>query len=333
MFVSGEKYSRLVHEMFSASDSMDIAVAFLGSGAEQLISKAVSGRVICNLESGATNPAVVRVLRENSSFEIKSMSNLHAKVILSGDSVLCGSANISANGLGLESAEIAYWNEAGIFSKDVSVVAASQAWFSDVWQKAIVIGDEDLKVAEARWAARRNTRPSGANPSTGLFLHILTNPNFALDRPIYLAVYRESASVEASNAFKRWKENEAMGDDAKLDFYENWSELPDNAYLIDIYCGPRGGVSSQGLYWTGAEKITKKFNYRGAGSGEVRIVFKQKTYDGLPVIRSELKNFVELVAPIVRQWCEKREVVGEDISICEPLVSILDTVGHTMKIK
>ena len=325
IFVSGDEYTRLVRELVSATEPLDIAVAFLGAGAESWLSKSNGGRLICNLESGATNPAVVRVLRDNTSFKVRSLSSLHAKVILSGDNVLCGSANISANGLGLESEEVGRWYEAGIFSHDASVIQACRTWFFNLWSKAIPINDNDLLAAETRWAARRFARPSGAPllSSKGLFSHILTNPDFVLDRPIYLAVYREHASAEAVNAFELWKKSEAVADSATFDFYEDWSELPNNAYLIDIHCGPKGGVGSGGLYWTGPEKITKEFNYKESGTGEVRIVFKQKEYDGLRIIRRELDDFVNTITSIVRAMYSEKSIEEDSSAFCIPLASVM----------
>ncbi|WP_291322064.1 phospholipase D family protein [Desulfonatronospira sp.] len=331
MFVFGDEYTRLVREFVSAPRPVDVAVAFLGADAERLLSNSTGGRVICNLESGATNPAVVKTLLENRSFEVRTLSSLHAKVILSGGRVLTGSANISANGLGLESAEAARWYEAGIFSEDPTVVETAGAWFRDLWQKAVSIGVEDLLAAEMRWKARRSTRPSGASPrsDTGLFAHILSNPEFVLDRPIHLAVYREHASVEADNAFLRWKKSEGVAEDGALEFYEGWPELPNNAYLVDIHCGPKGGISSGGFYWTGPEKITKEFNYRGAGKGELRIVFKQSTYDGMQIKRKELDRFLGLVAPVVRAMCFENSAADEETAFCVPLGSIIASVeGH-----
>jgi hypothetical protein len=330
MFVSGDEYTRLVSEIVSATESVDIAVAFLGAGAESLLSTSAGGRLICNLESGATNPAVVKALRDNPCFEVRSLSSLHAKVIMSGSMVLCGSANISANGLGLESAEVARWNEAGIFSKDPSLIEATSTWFADLWQKALNIEDEDIRSAEIRWKARRFARPSGANPRSdkGLFSYILANPEFALDRPIHLAVYREYASDEANNAFMGWKKAEGVTEDAVLDFYEDWSELPNNAYLIDIHCGSKGGVSSGGLYWTGPEKITKEFNYRGSGTGEVRIVFKQKAYNGMRVIRRELDDFIDTVTPIVRAMCFEKSTEEDSSAFCVPLTYVMSAIDN-----
>lgn len=328
MFVFGDEYTRLVRELVSAQSKVDVAVAFLGADAERLFSGSAGGRVICNLESGATNPAVVKALRDNRSFEVRTLSSLHAKVILSGGRVLSGSANISANGLGLESSEAARWYEAGIFSEDPSIVEAAKTWFGDLWQKAVTIGDEDLLAAEMRWKARRSVRPSGTSPrsDTDLFSHILANPEFVLDRPIHLAVYREYSSVEADNAFTRWKKSEGVAEDGGLEFYEGWSELPNNAYLVDIRCGPKGGISSSGFYWTGPEKITKEFNYRGAGKGELRIVFKQKSFDGMQIKRKELDEFVGLVAPVVRSMCSEKSAIDEDGAFCVPLASIISSI-------
>ncbi|MEP4548452.1 MAG: phospholipase D family protein [Saccharospirillum sp.] len=326
-FVSGNEYSELVTELVSISEHVDIAVAFLGAGAESLFQHTASGRLICNLESGATNPSVVKYLLTNSDIEIRSLASLHAKVILSRASVLCGSANISANGLGLENAEVARWYEAGIFSTEPSTVDATKSWFSEIWGKAHNIEDEDILAAEHRWKQRRFSRPTGtrSRPHTGLFAHILDRPDFALDRPLYIAAYTEFSSDEANEAFEVFKKDKGFSQTTNLDFYEGWTDLPNDAYLIDIYCGPRGGVSSKGLYWTGPEKIVKEFKSKDDEIEEIRIVFKHKIYDQMPVKRTELNNFVKSISPTIKSIMTKNDTERNESSICIPLSDIMNS--------
>lgn len=324
MFLHGQDYTQKVRELVSMPNSVDIAVAFLGADAEGLLATTSGGRVICNLESGATNPSAVKALRKNPSFEVRTLSSLHAKVIISGGSFLCGSANISANGLGLESSEIARWYEAGIFSEITSEVEAARKWFSELWQIAAKITDEDLGEAALRWKARRSSRPLGTQlkSAPGLFSHLMANPEFALDRPIYAAVYRDYASPEADSAYTSWKEEHGANVGGELDFYEDWPELPDNAYLVDIHFGPRGKLTPTGLYWTSPESITKQFQKKDGHEGQIRMVFKKKAYGSLVVRSKELNAFIDLITPAIKA----RYTAANCQAYCIPLADVLADV-------
>src|SRR5699024_4427993 len=93
MFISGERYRQRVEEIVAAADTIDLAVAFLRKGAPDLIEPSKRARVICNLESGATNPHAVRDLIDKG-VQVRSLATLHAKVIIAEHSALVGSANL-----------------------------------------------------------------------------------------------------------------------------------------------------------------------------------------------------------------------------------------------
>lgn len=183
IFVSGKQYRQRVEEIIAAADTVDLAVAFLGKGASDLIGPSKRVRVICNLESGATNPHVVRDLIDKE-IQVRSLATLHAKVMIADHSALVGSANLSANGLGLEGTETARWEEAGMLVRDSKVLANARAWFSGLWEQAAKIGPEQLKKAELAWSRRRAGRPpnSAFSQKKGLFAHILEDKEFSKDR-------------------------------------------------------------------------------------------------------------------------------------------------------
>jgi len=321
VFLSGDCYRKCMLDITSRGDALDVAVAFLGECADLLIAPKGVARVLCNLESGATNPAVVRELQKHSGIEVRTLADLHAKVILADHAAIVGSANLSANGLGFEGGEAARWVEAGTLVTEQSELPKIRAWFADLWSRATEIGPDQLAIAEAAWSRRRGTRPlrHSASARSGLFARLMEDHQLAKDRPLYLVAYRDHMSKEATNAFERWRDKQGFGADRTMECYENWDELPDDAYLIDIYCGPRGGVKPCGLYWTGPEKISFGFNYRGAGQGTVRVVFKQSRFEGLPVLRKELDEFVGRIRPYIVGLLEQTEANQGDNAFCIPV--------------
>src|SRR3546814_14672636 len=117
-----DEVARNMRTMLKANGERPIlAVAFWGHGAVDSLGLNVAdnARMICNLESGATNPVEVEKLMRSA--KVKSHPRLHAKLYAAGDWVIVGSSNASSNGLALESRDLAGWIDANILSKDASL--------------------------------------------------------------------------------------------------------------------------------------------------------------------------------------------------------------------
>jgi len=155
VFLSGREYREALAELAEASPSLDIAVAFLGGGASDLIAGVGDGRLLCNLESGATNPSAVRAIQKSCNVQTRTLPSLHAKLLIGREAVICGSANLSANGLGLEGEETHGWWEAGILSRDPAIVRDARDWFIERWDQARAIDEETLLKAEQAWSEQR----------------------------------------------------------------------------------------------------------------------------------------------------------------------------------
>ena len=143
----------------STAESICIAVAFWGNGAEKLLSRSQSNfRVICNLRSGGTNPSVIRSIKELQNIDVKQLDSLHAKVIFAQAGAVVSSANFSTNGLGWEGFNT--WVEGGIFVPPASSTYEEIShWYSDLWKDARIICEEDLIEAENAWSKRKPIVP------------------------------------------------------------------------------------------------------------------------------------------------------------------------------
>jgi hypothetical protein len=127
-----------------------LAVAFWGHGADQLFRADRSYKAICNLSTGATDPRIVRRLA--ARYEVKHHPSLHAKVIVGANAALVGSANLSDNALGFNSRTSDHWQEAVLqVERPATDYFAIQNWFSDFWQKAEVVDEKILLLAEAAY--------------------------------------------------------------------------------------------------------------------------------------------------------------------------------------
>jgi hypothetical protein len=130
-----------------------LAVAFWGAGADYKLQGAC--HVICDLESGACNPAVIRTLRKRDNCVVLKLSGLHAKVVISSSGAVVSSANMSTNGLGAEGADASATLEAGYFVSAKHLDYKSiVTWFDDVWDQATDITELDLAKAKEKWDFR-----------------------------------------------------------------------------------------------------------------------------------------------------------------------------------
>jgi len=298
-FLSNSNYYSQVKKVFTNNESIDIAVAFWGEDAIRLF-KDVSNkkiRIICNLESGACNPKVIKKLLKTSNLNLKTNKHLHAKVLLQTSQVIIGSANISANGLSFEGSEQTGWIETGVLTKDKQLLKNTKEWFDEIWKQSSTITQELMKAAEVNWKNRRTNRPL-ANSKESLLDAAFKDIEKFIDRNIYFAIYRNAnLSNEATATFEQVTAEYSNSDiKGKIDCYEEWSELPDNAYLIDLYYGPRKGFQYCGIKFCPNEPIIGKFKDADNNDAEIKIVFKKQSIHGFEISKKDqeiIKNNIQ----------------------------------------
>jgi HKD family nuclease len=298
-FLSEKKYQNKIKHFFSNKNPLDIAVAFWGKDALSLFKPGSDKtvRLICNLESSACNPIIIKKLMDYNKVTVKTNSRLHAKVLLQQNELIIGSANISANGLSLEGSELNGWIEAGVLTDDDSIIKNASNWFSSLWKFSEIITEEKLALALEKWEKRRNQRDVKTHQMSLLNAASNNIANFE-DREIYFVMYRDgNLSSEASVKLEDVKQVHTNLSE-KVECYEGWRELPDNAYLIDIYYGPRKGVQVTGIYWTPDDPIVEDFNYNDGSTGDIKICFKKNLVFGYKITAKDkevIKSHVDVL--------------------------------------
>ncbi|MDQ7091719.1 MAG: phospholipase D family protein [Methylococcales bacterium] len=298
MFLNEVDIRTSISELFSESEHVDCAVAFVGEKALELIPKNCKVRMICNLESGATNPHTIKALFEND-VEIKTSEKLHAKVYIGDNSTIIGSANLSANGLGLEGDEITGWIEAGYKEETKDGQNKIRQWWLRHWENSKIITERDIEKYSKLWAVRRNSR-SKIQSDQSLLSVLSSNPERIKDRRIFFVLYTENnLSDEAQNILDNAQKNESKYG-VNVEAYEGWEELPENSYLIDFYVGPRGGVTYQGIYKTPEKKIIIKFPDRDGESETLFLCYKTEKINGYSVIASDFDNMKTAIKEMLK---------------------------------
>lgn len=203
MFLGPEQYSVALKRMIAEEPTLDVAVAFWGRGAESHVhpDQTKPIRIICNLMSGGTNPwAIARFLKRaevHAHVQIRQCDRLHAKVLVGPGQAIIGSANISANGLGLEGSEMAHWIEAGVHTTAANEVAGAQTWFNQLWNSggARAITSDDIARAIAAYKRHRDSRPDYSAP--GPFSFAKFTPADLIDRDAFALLYVTGPSEDA----------------------------------------------------------------------------------------------------------------------------------------
>ena len=156
-FLTDGNIFQAVRRLVNGDEELLAAVAFWGRGAGNqtgISGRAAPTRILCDLLSGACNPAEIEHLLENG-VEVKYRPHLHAKVWVNGNEVVVGSANASTNGLGFEAS--ASNIEAAIYLRDKKMAGNVRKWFEGEWDLAEEIDEVLLRTAEAMWNQRQNT--------------------------------------------------------------------------------------------------------------------------------------------------------------------------------
>jgi len=246
-FISGDKNTRVIEEFFETKEPLKCAVAFWGEKAWKLLenSKSSEIRIICNLESGATNPFLMEKLlklkkEKPLNIHIKTKHNLHAKVYIAGNQAIIGSSNVSSNGLSLEDEEQKGYEEASIITSDEKIIESANAWFEELWESSLPIHNRQLEKIKEQWRIKRNTRLNivGSEASETTIFEVLTNNSLIFkDRNIYIVICGGHATKEAEDKFNEIKKEVGILSE-KLAFFEishiNVDNLPKNSFQFII---------------------------------------------------------------------------------------------------
>ena len=161
-FLTGTDIQAQVRNIASRPGPLMVAVAYWGKGATELTGLAerddpAGVRVICDLLSGACNPAEVETLARRG-VNVRTLDRLHAKVWISGDEVIVGSANASHSGLPWDEEEAARASiEAAVLTRSVRLARQLSIWFEEQWCASTEIKKSHLDQARDIWSRRHRS--------------------------------------------------------------------------------------------------------------------------------------------------------------------------------
>ena len=190
----------VIKRLVRNKQQLRIAVAYWGyksiqeTGLNSRLRKNPSNvSVICDLLSGACNPEPIKKLRD-AGVQIRTCHKMHAKVWISGNEVLLGSANVSANGLGFGNQDDRTGNiEASIHLTDENFSQQVQKWFDQLWVESVDVTDSHLASAGNLWKQRRDSPLNRRAPEKSLLQQIMAEGSSKKFSNVRLVVWQEGA--------------------------------------------------------------------------------------------------------------------------------------------
>lgn len=289
-FLYGEDILRTIRQLTRSSKPLKIAVAYWGedgieeTGLKDRVQKdAANIEIICDLTSGACNPIPIEALRD-SSVVVKSCDGMHAKVWISGNNVVVGSANVSTNGLGFDSVESKKHNiEAAVHISDRDFARTATKWFKDIYQgnNSNVVTDEQIAFARERWTYRQKSPDRNRIKGNSIldeseqYLNGRTFQNVRIMawRPSEKDVYKTTQKFFEKESLQFYRHNH-VEDGSKLDFY---SHEPGHTFkfsagdiFLDFTVKPHGKkFSFNGIF----RILSSQFHKEHQGSREKILIY------------------------------------------------------------
>lgn len=257
-----------IRALLAASDTARLAVAFWGAGAIERLGldrAELTVSILCNLDSGACNPAELRSIQSLPGVTLKSHPALHAKVYWTPVAAVLGSSNASANGLALEGDAAGGWAEANIRLDDPVVLTDIARWFETLFAAGYDVEDADLERAELVWKSRAKMAPTG----TRLVGDLVTAYRNALHHPAWKQVKLAYWRDPLDPADKAWLAGERAAKRlaSTISAYGQWNDrIAASDWVLDFDL--TGTAAAFGGIWEALPE--------GAGRADLRLVYEAR---------------------------------------------------------
>lgn len=202
-FLCGDRIREAIKTVVARPGKLSVAVAYWGEGGANHTGIADRSdpeniRVICDLRSGACNPLEIRQLQCHN-VHVRELLGLHAKVWISSDTVIVGSANASTGGLG-DGADHEANIEAAVMVRGEGFARELQGWFDRLWdQEASPIDDDAMDAA--RWVRKHRYPHSGSAGKEPEFVASDSTDNLNLRQRLIEQVVDTAVRIDRSGDF------------------------------------------------------------------------------------------------------------------------------------
>ena len=318
----------LTSEGKSQGEPLNIAVAYWGKNAieetglqKRIERNPANVRVICDLMGGACNPSPIAKLRRLGT-NVKTSDGMHAKVWVRGDSVIVGSANVSANGLGFDDKGVTIGNhEAAVLIHDGRFAESVNSWFDELWENdGEFVNDDHIDWARNRWQIRKNSgdkKPVSSRTSLLQRVRELKASNKGFEN-VKVLVYENG---EYSNPVEKYLESDALEEHFPLTalsqassrrscwecFDKSWRFEIDDVYLDFSY--PQG--TKTGLKFNGIWRIVSPSGeFTKVGDSYIVLCLQEIECDGYVFGRSDQNEIKRMIRRCIEEMDWETDKAG-----------------------
>ncbi|OCC25306.1 hypothetical protein MB02_01130 [Croceicoccus estronivorus] len=228
-----------IQAMLVATKKARLSVAFWGDGAVELLGldrPDLDLKIVCNLDSGACNPAELRkLLAVVGQGNLLSNPRLHAKVYWTPEKACIGSSNASTNGLAVEGTNLTGWSEANIQVSDRNLIKEIEDWFDNQAspENAYEIDEAAIKRAEVVWRRRSRSAPPGVPLNRNLLSAFRAAPNHPAWNSVRVLLWSDDIDEDGRNEEEQAKNAGWVPRD--YDCYQGWGNaFRSGEYLIEF---------------------------------------------------------------------------------------------------
>lgn len=284
-----------IRSLLGEADEARLAVAFWGAGAIERLGLDRPGfraQILCNLDSGACNPAELRRIRKLSGIMLRAHPALHAKVYWTPQAAVLGSSNASSNGLALEGDAAGAWAEANVRVNDTAMLAEIATWFEALFAEGYEILDADIDRAELIWKARAKMAPTGRRLVGDLVTAYRNAAGHPAWKHVKLAYWKDPLGPEDEEKLAVAKRDNGLA--ATVSAYSEWNDrITVSDWVLDFDVSEM--VPSFGGIWKALPEE--------ASPSDIRLVYRAQKLrlpglGALTLRKTDVESFAA-IAPVV----------------------------------
>ena len=321
----GTKIQQAVASLISRHGDVDIAVAYWGRDSLERtgIKHKHNGklRVICDLLSGACNPAPIAEMQRDG-VPVRTLDRLHAKVWINGNDVILGSANASMAGLPMPDDDPNKCrDEANVEIQSDTLAQSLRTWFEERWGLAQEIADQDLRRAWKRWSQRPKSAQSKSSRITKKPGEPGISEQWRTARGLRLLAYDEGKFTQAAQQFHQqqaeclYTDEEWAATGGEYPFYEwqqgnpGWTENEGTAVLDFSRPNPNAPFQFNGL-WTVRPNPSVNLD-----ASALTLLNRTFDYNGKCFTEQELRQLVDKIQTYVDRSGGKPDPFGSLLDV------------------
>lgn len=293
LLIQNHQTKNHIEQIIKKSTDIKFAVAFWGYGSNETIKKAKNKKVkiICNLESGATNPHEIIKIGKSIGFKnIRSVKNLHAKVYLTNNKMILGSSNFSANGLSIEGDEANKLIEANVLIDNQVIIKQTYNWFNSLWNDAQNIDEKYCQKFIPKWAKRRvitggrSNEPdffkayeSGVYNNEDIYIIVDIGGFTAAEEKIGDKIAKETFS---DDLFYKGKE---------ISYWHGYKTVPRDKHIINYFLESNGKFIYYGIWKTLPKNYDRK-NWQFCYKDSEKLILKKHINQITGILKKNKEN-------------------------------------------